>query len=235
MNLFHAMWRRMISLLRPARLDREMDKELRFHLERLIEDNVKAGMGAKEARYAALRAFGGVEQISEECRDMRAARFIEELWHDLRYGLRMLRKNPGFTAVAIVTLALGMGATTSIFSLINAVLIRSLPVSRPEQLVLLQARHRGEPRYISYPMYRDLAEHQQVFSGVIATSGQGSRRFTLAGSGRQLEQVRTGKVSMNYFAVLGVEPFVGWTFSAVSEDAAAQEAVLSYGFWDRLF
>src|SRR5437867_1823636 len=235
MNLFHAMWRTMISLLRSGRLDRDMDEELRFHLERLIEDNIKAGMGAKEARYAAMQAFGGVEQIREECRDMRTARFIEELWHDLRYGLRMLRKNPGFTAVAIVTLALGIGATTSIFSLINAVLIRSLPVSRPEQLVLLQARHRGEPRYISYPMYRDLAERQQVFSGVIATSGQGSRRFILAASGRQLEQVRTGKVSMNYFAVLGVEPFLGRTFADVSENAAVPEAVISYGFWERQF
>src|SRR5438876_5230233 len=147
----------------------------------------------------------------------------------------MLRKNPGFTAVAIVTLALGIGANTAIFSLINAVLIRSLPVSRPEQLVLLQARHRGEPRYISYPMYRDLAERQQVFSGVIATSGQGSRRYTLAGSGRQLEQVRTGKVSMNYFAVLGVEPFLGRTFADVPENTAVPEAVISYGFWERQF
>ena len=131
MNLFHAMWRRMISLLRSGRLDRDMDEELRFHLERLIEDNIKAGMSSEEARYAAMRAFGGVEQIREECRDMRAARFIEELWHDLRYGIRMLRKNPGFSAVAIVTLALGIGANTAIFSLINTVLIRSLPVSRP--------------------------------------------------------------------------------------------------------
>ncbi|PYU89080.1 MAG: hypothetical protein DMG08_22755 [Acidobacteria bacterium] len=220
MNLFHAMWRTMISLLRSGRLDRDMDEELRFHMERQIDDNIKKGMAPQEARFAALRAFGGVE---------------EELWHDLRYGVRMLRKNPGFTAVAIVTLALCIGANTAIFSLINAVLIRSLPVSRPEQLVLLQARHRGEPRYISYPMYRDLAERQQVFSGVIATSGQGSRRFTLAGSGRQLEQVRTGKVSMNYFAVLGVEPFLGRTFADVPENTAVPEAVISYGFWERQF
>src|SRR5437763_13697421 len=103
MNLFHAMWRRMISLLRPARLDREMDEELRFHLERLIEDNIKAGMSPEEARYAAMRAFGGVEQSREECRDIRSARCIEALWHPLTYGLRMLRRNPGLAAVALVT------------------------------------------------------------------------------------------------------------------------------------
>src|SRR5437867_2510327 len=235
MNLFDKIRHRILFHRRAGRFDRELDEELRFHLQKQIEDNLKAGMTPAEARYAALRIFGGVEQIREECRDTRPARFIEELWHDLRYGLRMLRNNTGFTAVAIVTLALGIGANTAIFSLINAVLIRSLPVSRPEQLVLLQPRHRGEPRYISYPMYRDLAERQQVFSGVIATSGQGTRRFTLAASGRQLEQVRTGKVSMNYFAVLRVEPFLGRTFEDVPENAAAPEAVISYGFWERQF
>src|SRR6266540_5230570 len=122
MNLFRAVWRRITSLLRSGRLDREMNEELGFHLERHIEDNIKKGMAPREARLAALRAFGGVEQIKEQCRDARTIRFVEDLSQDVRYGVRILLKNPGFTTVAVLTLALGIGANTAIFSLIHAVM-----------------------------------------------------------------------------------------------------------------
>ena len=126
------------SLFRKRRLEHELDEELRSHLEMLIEENLGKGMSSEEARYAARRSLGAVEQMKEVYREQRGLPVIETLVQDLRYGLRMLLKNRGFTAVAVLTLALGIGANTAIFSLISVVMLRMLPVRGPERLATVR-------------------------------------------------------------------------------------------------
>src|SRR5215467_5063561 len=129
---------RLRTLVRRDAVDRELDRELKFHLDQEIEKNVGLGMAPRAARSAALRRLGGVAQIQEECRDMRRAGFIENSIHDLRYAGRILRKAPAFTLAAVATLALGIGANTAIFQLLDAVRLRRLPVTEPNRLALIR-------------------------------------------------------------------------------------------------
>src|SRR5579859_4334026 len=143
MRFFRKMPLRFRSLFSRTSVEAELSDELRFHLDFEVERRVAAGMGPEEARYAALRELGGLEQIKEECRDMRRVNFIENLFQDLRYGLRMLAKNRGLTATVVLSLALGIGANTAIFTLINAVLLKMLPVQNPQELALLSWSSHG--------------------------------------------------------------------------------------------
>src|SRR3989454_3140907 len=129
---------RLMALFRKGRLEQDLDEELSSHLGMLVEENRRKGMSFEEARYAALRSFGGVAQVKETYREQRGLPMIETLIQDTRYGLRQLRRSPGFTIVAVLTLALGIGANTAIFSAIDAVMLRTLPVEKPKELMQVQ-------------------------------------------------------------------------------------------------
>ena len=231
MRCFHKLSLRLRSLFRRARMEQELSDELRFHLEKLVEENVAKRMTRGEARYAALRELGGIEQVKDECRDMRRVNFIENLIQDLHYGLRTLEKSPGFAAVAILTLALGIGANTAIFSVVYAVLLKPLPFSNPDQLVRVFEANQAAGILgdgCSYPEFQEWRRQNHVFSGMAAVQGH---ELNLTGQGEPMV-VKVGDVTADFFSVLGVAPLAGRTFLPEDgEQGAAPVAVISYGLW----
>lgn len=153
------------AILRRSRVEREMEAELRFHIETHAEDLMRGGMPPEEALRRARFEFGGAEQVKEECREARGTAFFESLLQDVRFGYRALRKSPGFTSVAVLTLALGIGVNTSIFSLLNALILRPLPVPEAHRVLTL---FRGDRRACSYPDYLDYRDRSRMFSGLAA-------------------------------------------------------------------
>jgi predicted permease len=223
-------------LFRRARTEKRLDAELRFHLEQQIADYIATGMAPEEARRRARLEFGGLDQVKEECRDVGAARFLETLIQDVRYALRQLRRNPGFTSIAVITLALGIGANTAIFSLVDTVLLKMLPVRKPEQLVWLTwvAPNYGGDEFFSYPAYELLANYNKTLSGVIAFHSLGDVDLVING---QAALARGQAVSGNYFTMLGVKPVLGRTLLPQDDapNAGNAVAVISYGYWTTRF
>jgi predicted permease len=218
---------------RKTQQQAELNEELHSHLQMATRDRLERGESAQNAQQAARREFGNVALIEQVTRDQWGTRWLEELLQDLRYAARMLRKNPGFTLIAVLTLALGIGANTALFSVVNGVLLNPLPYPHPEQLVTL---HESKPNFdrgsISYPNFRDWQKNNRTFASMAIARGYG---YSLTGLG-DAEQVRARFISSDFFPLLGVNPVLGRNFSPGEDEiGAAPIAMISAGLWKRKF
>jgi predicted permease len=230
---------RVRSLFRRKQADQELEDELRDHVEGKTEEYVAKGLAPEDARRQALIEMGGIEKRKEECRDVRRVRWLQDLGRDLRFAARTLRKSPGFTVVAVLTLALGIGANTAIFQLVDAVRLRSLPVKNPQELASIRMEDTSD-RWgnfpspysdITNPQWEQIRGRQQAFSSIFAWSPD---RLNLAhgGEARRAEVIW---VSGEFFPTLGVNPFLGRLLNPADDHrgCGTPAAVISYAFWQR--
>ncbi|MBO0863072.1 MAG: ABC transporter permease [Chloracidobacterium sp.] len=232
MTWIRVFWRRLRGLFLKRKLEQELEDEIRAHLEMQIDDNLKEGMSPDEARYAALRKFGGVERVKEEYRDRLSLAAVETAFQDLRYGLRMLRRNPGFTFVAVLTLALGIGANTAIFSVVNAVLLQSLPYRDPDRLVAASYYRGVAGDYARVEDFQAWRDQAKAFEQIAAYRTDDA---DLTGNGEP-ERLTAATVSASLFATLGVAPALGRDFTPEDDtDGGAPVVILSDGLWRRRF
>jgi predicted permease len=231
-------------LFQRSKNEEELEKELRFHLDQHTSDLIAQGYSPEEARRQARLSLGGPEQVKEKCRDARGTRWLEDLLQDLRYGVRILAKHRGFTAVAVLALALGIGVNTAILSAVNGFVLRPLPVDKPEELLELYLGRKTDAQVwgeFSYPNYVDLREQNKSFSDLCAwretSAGISSSESRNSGDSERAEVVWGELVSGNYFDVMGVKPVLGRGF--LPEEARTPNAhpvtVISHSLWQRRF
>jgi predicted permease len=210
-----------------------LDAELRYHFDRMVRESIAAGMPPEEARRRARLEFGGLEQLKDDCRDVRG-RWLKDFWKDLRYAARGLRRRPGFLLVSVLSLALGIGANTAIFSLIDAVMLRSLPVKEPERLVrIARVQPDGRPASVSYPLFLYFRDNLKSLSDAEAEMSS-DPSIVLDGA----EELVTGElVSGRHYATLGVEPAAGRLLEPADDTVSSSSpaAVISYRYWQRRF
>jgi predicted permease len=235
MDSLHLLARRVRAYLRPliARRDTEadLDEEMRFHIDAEVRERIRRGMTPDAARTSTLRDFGGVSRFKEECRDAWGTRLLDEVTRDARYGMRALRRAPAFTAVAVLTVALGVGAATTIFSVVQGVL-RPLPYDEPESIVALFTTYRGKSEVTSALDFIDWRRESKAFSALAALSDD---RITLTGGGEP-ERLNVTAVSANLYSLLRVRPIIGRTFRTGEDSAGAPRVVmLSDALWRRRF
>ena len=221
------------GLFRNEQQNREFAAEIESHLQMNIDDNLRSGMNTAEARRQALIKLGGMQQTKESYQQRSSLPFLETLWSDLGFGARMLRKHPGFTTVAILTLALGIGGNTAIFSIVNAVLLNPLPFANPNELVSLsESKPNFDQGSISYPNFLDWQKDNRTFSSMALARPYA---FSLTGRG-EAEQVNAEFISGDLFPMLGVNPILGRTFTQAEEQqGAGPVALISEGLWQRKF
>jgi predicted permease len=221
------------SLLRnlwtSGRLELDLDEEIRSHLDMLTDEHVRTGMSHSDAQRAARIELGGIEQVKEQVRDAHLGQWLQSVLADCRYALRQLRKNPGFTVVAVFTLALGIGATTAIFSVVYSVLLRPLPYPAPNQIVaIFEVNSKGRPSRLADPNFDDFRDQSRSFQAVAKYSA-----YVASVSGAsQPTRTMVGVVSPDFFKVFGTQPILGRSFSAGdATSGAAPTALVSEGYW----
>lgn len=234
MRLLNIVHLRLRSLFRRTQVEGDLDEELRYHFERLIDENVAAGMSRNQARSAALRAMGAVDQRKEECRDLRGLNPLDHFVNDFRFAFRQLRKSPGFTAAAVLTLALGIASSIAIFAFVDAALLRPLPYRSPERLlVVLEKINPSCPRCpLSWPDYLDWKKQNSTLASLDVFQQHGYAMTVRAGT----TPVHGARVSDGFFRTLGVTPVLGRDFFAGEDQpGAARSVILSYAAWRRDF
>jgi putative ABC transport system permease protein len=225
---------RLYGLLRKNRIEQEMEEEMRFHLRMRTRENIERGMRPDEAEREARRRFGNVGHIKDLGRDIKGGGFMDTLLQDLRYGVHMLRTRPGFTLTAVITLALGIGANTAIFSVVNTVLLREMPYHNPDQLVQLWEQKRGSNTLnVSYPNFADWRDESKLFEEMATYAYTGIPLTT----GEYPEPVMGMLASGNLFSLLGVNPMLGRAFTQEDDtpDLGNPIIVLSHNLWQRRF
>ncbi|HKF51700.1 MAG TPA: ABC transporter permease [Candidatus Acidoferrales bacterium] len=227
---------RLRSLFHRRSADAELDSELDFHLQREIAAKVSAGMPPAEARQAALREFGGVEELKEECRDTRRTNYIHDFGQDVRYALRVLRKSPAFSAIIILTLALGIGANTAIFSLVDSLLLRPLPAQNPSELTVLAFRQGHGPLLTQFSA-ADLRDIRAQASGAFSDMLGHMLAFDGVSLNGKADRALVEYVTGNFFSLLGMKPYAGRFFlpSEGQTPGADPITVLTYGYWKSRF
>ena len=244
MNFLNQLKSRLAAMFRKHELDTDMDAEMRSHVELRTQENIEAGMNPEEARYAALRQFGWTESIKETCREQRGVTWLENLAQDIRFGVRQLCKNPGFSVVVLLTLAFGIGVNTALFTVFNALALKPLPLKDADSFVIVLgvAQPGQRARRFSFPDYQDYAARNQSFSGltlmseVSATLGiEHSQSRDGQAQREEFGVVNCQLVAANYFSVLGAEMVLGRGFLPEEESTPNTHpvAVLSHYFWER--
>lgn len=232
MNQLRVWTARIAGLFRKSTSEQELDEELAFHFEKEVELLVSRGLSLADAKAEARKHFGAIDRAKEVYRDTRGVPIVENFLRDLQYAFRMARRNPGFVAIAAGCLGLGIGANSAVFTVVNAALLRELPVPEPDRLARIAVSMNGRPREFSYPAFLDLSQRQQSFSGLTASGGLNIEHAIL--DGRELQELgrMTGLwVSSNYFQLMGMEAAVGRVFSPSDAPPQDSVAVLRYDFW----
>jgi predicted permease len=222
-------------LFARRQMESDLDKELRFHFESQVADKVRSGVPETEARRLTRIEFGGIEQIKEECRESRGTMWVESIMQDLRYALRLLLHSPGFTITCVLILAIGIGATTAIFSLVNSVLLQPLPFPQSSRLVWVSQKDHSVPGVVpeslSYPDYFDWRAQNHTLEGIASYTGS-TATITLKGDSQRFD-IQT--VSSNFFQVLRSSPMIGRDLSWEDERPGNRTVMLSYSFWQSQF